>query len=213
MSWYDDDETEVTSGGNDDFGFFDNSAAETGTDTPTENADSSSDASGPIGKFKNRIGKKNFAIILAMFIGMFIIIGVVLIFGKEDKPAEEKVTPTPVVQQQTQQQQTQQKPVTSTSDWKDVTGATFEPGVTTKSQFNVTEYKMYMRTAGTGALEVRVEVSGSIDGYSGTYKLDVPYGTIAAIKQYEQEGKTLSFPVTISVGKSKDNKVIYDITP
>lgn len=214
MSWYDEDENESTGSTNDDFGFFDNAAADASNALADNNDGQVSENTSPVGKFKDRVGKKNFVLIICMLVGTLILVLITLIFGKEpEEQQKNKVTPKP--QQQVQQQPQQQVVIKNNTDWQDATGATFTEGIEATARFTVTDYKMYMRRAGSenDPLEVRVEVWGSISGYSGLYKLDVPYATIAAKTYFETQGNQLAFDVVFKVGTSKNNKVIYDITP
>ena len=210
-NWYD-DENENTSEQNESFGFF----GETPENTDVTTDEQVEEPQGKLSSFKERVGKKNFTLIIIMLVGMAIIIAVSLIFGADTSNKKDNQGKQ---QQATQQAQSTQQPVkqsTGYADWKDMTGATFTTGTEKTAQFTVTDYKLYARNTGgkVAPLEVRVEVWGALAGYDGLYKLDVPYATIAAIIDYEtNKNEALSFPVTFKVGTYGENKVIYDITP
>lgn len=210
-NWYD-DENENTSEQNESFGFF----GETPENTDVTTDEQVEEPQGKLSSFKERVGKKNFTLIIIMLVCMAIIIAVSLIFGADTSNKKDNQGKQ---QQATQQAQSTQQPVkqsTGYADWKDMTGATFTTGTEKTAQFTVTDYKLYARNTGgkVAPLEVRVEVWGALAGYDGLYKLDVPYATIAAIIDYEtNKNEALSFPVTFKVGTYGENKVIYDITP
>lgn len=214
MSWYDDDDTTSTSDG---FGFGLEETTDA-TESTTDGLDAETTSSSKFGSFKERIGKKNFTLLLILLAGTALVVIVALVFGSDTS----KSTNSNDKQHTTQQtiQQPTKKPSAQTStgyaDWKDMTGATFTTGSEKTAQFTVTDYKLYARNSGgsVAPLEVRVEAWGAIAGYDGIYKIDVPYATIAVILEYEtSKDEPLSFPVTFKVGTYDKNKVIYDITP
>lgn len=215
--WFNDDNNN-TENSNDSFGFF-GSEAEESTDNAleTDNAYESEQPdtkTGFISRIKNKLGSKQFTLLIISIVGLSIIIAVALIFGndvgqKPTKQTENKVT---------QQPQPTQKPIQSSSysDWTDMTGAAFDTGSEKTAIFTVTDYKMYARNTGgkVAPLEIRVELWGALAGYDGVYKVDVPYDTISVIQQLNtQQGDPLSFQVKYKVGTYNGSKIIYDITP
>lgn len=108
------------------------------------------------------------------------------------------------------QQQTPQGHQSSsgTSDWTKLDGASgivFNDGYN-DAIFTVTGIEHYaLRADPNGNLEVKTELTGSISGYSGTYKLTVPYSKGSKLTT------GMTFDIQIQVGDFKGKSVIGDI--
>lgn len=205
MSWYDDeDDNQLT---NDSFGFAPSQSDNSAQDNEQSNNEEDSTKKG----ITNKLGKKRVVLLTLILVATILIVVVSLVFGgSSTKPEKEQqevsnITTVPTATP---------KSTNSTSDWLDMTGATFESGVEHTSRFVMTNHKLYVRkTGGTIApLEIRLELWGAIDGYDGIYKIDVPYGTLEAANVWKNEnGAPLSFKISFKVGTYNGSKIIYDI--
>lgn len=104
--------------------------------------------------------------------------------------------------------QNNQVSASSSNDWvrlDDSSGISFNKDYSSL-QFTITGIEHYaLRTDPNGNLEVRTELTGSISGYAGTYKLIVPYSKGCQLKT------GMTFDVNVQVGEFKGKSVIGDI--
>lgn len=104
--------------------------------------------------------------------------------------------------------QNNQVSASSSTDWisfDDSAGISFNKDYSSL-QFTITGIEHFaLRTDPNGNLEVKTELTGSISGYAGTYKLTVPYSKGCQLKT------GMTFDVSVQVGEFKGKSVIGDI--
>lgn len=161
-------------------------SAETLGDNPTPDTDSTGVLDDAQSKKLKKVAV--YGIAAAVVIIVFVAIVARIVYNNKSKDSTDEVITHEEIQVQ-KQSQVQQVPiqtqVSSNSDWKSVDfNSIGKIGGTEKREgiFVVNEFNTYARVLNGEEFQVKTEVTGSISGLAGTYKIEIPFDITPALK-------------------------------